>query len=186
LVYPQTVSLSFATNPTGLQLVVNGTAAVGPFTRTVIRGSTNTVSAVSPQTANGINYAFSSWSDGGAQSHNITANASATYTAAYSQLPTSPTNSVAPTITGQAKQGSTLTADPGTWSGTRPIDFQYQWLRCDKFGANCATITGASSKTYVPTGSDVNLKIRVRVTGSNTSGSSSAVSAATAQIKRLH
>ncbi len=61
----------------------NSVAGTTPFTRTVITGSTNTISAGSPQTLNGTNYVFSSWSDGGAASHNITADASATYTATY-------------------------------------------------------------------------------------------------------
>jgi hypothetical protein len=186
LLSPQTVSLTFATNPPGLQLVVNGAAGIAPFTLTMITGSTNTISAVSPQTANGVNYAFSSWSDGGAQSHNVTANTSATYTATYSEIPTAPANTTVPTITGPAKEGSTLTANPGTWSGTKPMSFQYQWLRCDKFAGNCATITGATSKTYVLTSSDVGSRIKVLVTASNAASSSSAVSAATAQVKRAH
>jgi uncharacterized repeat protein (TIGR01451 family) len=54
-----------------------------PFTREVIEGSNNTVSAPSPQTLNGTNYGWVSWSDGGAQSHNVVANTAATYTAEY-------------------------------------------------------------------------------------------------------
>ena len=50
---------------------MNGTAARRPFTRTVIVGSTNTISAISPQTKGPKTYTFVSWSDGGAQTHNI-------------------------------------------------------------------------------------------------------------------
>jgi hypothetical protein len=50
----------------------------------VIVGSTNSVTAVSPQTKSGKSYAFGSWSDGGAQTHSITAPATATtYTARF-------------------------------------------------------------------------------------------------------
>jgi glucose/arabinose dehydrogenase len=83
---PQTVVLTFATSPSsGLQLVVNGSQPqVAPFTRTVIVGSTNSISAVAPQTVKGQTYQFSSWSDGGEQTHTITAPAVATtYTAKY-------------------------------------------------------------------------------------------------------
>ena len=45
---------------------VGSASSVAPFSRTVIVGSSNTVSAPSPQTAGGNTYAFSSWSDGGA------------------------------------------------------------------------------------------------------------------------
>jgi hypothetical protein len=57
-----------------------------PFTRTVILGSTNSVSALSPQTLGGATYAFRSWSDGAAQTHNITASRAATYTATYRRV----------------------------------------------------------------------------------------------------
>jgi glucose/arabinose dehydrogenase len=81
---PRTVVLTFQTNPGGFQLVVNGTTATATFTRTVIVGSTNTITAPSPQTKGGKNYLFQSWSDGGGQTHSITAPTSATsYTARF-------------------------------------------------------------------------------------------------------
>jgi hypothetical protein len=81
---PKTVVLSFRTNPTGLKLAVGSAQATTPFSRTVIVGSTNSVSAISPQRLGGKNYQFRYWSDGGARTHNIIAPASATtYTATY-------------------------------------------------------------------------------------------------------
>ncbi|MFT7839297.1 PQQ-dependent sugar dehydrogenase [Saccharothrix sp. BKS2] len=83
---PQTVQLTFTTNPSGLQLSVGGTAQTTPFTRTVIVGSNNSISAPSPQAGPlFFRYQYSSWTDGGAQTHNITAPATATtYRANYS------------------------------------------------------------------------------------------------------
>ncbi|ROP35511.1 PQQ-dependent sugar dehydrogenase [Saccharothrix texasensis] len=83
---PRTVALTFTSNPSGLQLSVGGTAQTTPFTRTVIAGSNNSVSAPSPQGGALIfRYGFTSWSDGGAQTHNVTAPATATtYQANYS------------------------------------------------------------------------------------------------------
>jgi glucose/arabinose dehydrogenase len=81
---PQTVVLTFQAAPAGLSLAVNSTSGIAPFTRTVIVGSSNSVTATSPQTVNGASYVFSSWSDGLAQSHQIIAPATnATYTATY-------------------------------------------------------------------------------------------------------
>ena len=80
---PRTVSLAFESVPAGLQLTVGSTSGTAPFTRTVIEGSTTTISAPSPQSLGGTTYAFSSWSDGGEGSHTITANAPATYRATY-------------------------------------------------------------------------------------------------------
>jgi hypothetical protein len=79
--------LTFRANPAGLKLAdltVNSTAQSTPFSVTVVVGSANSVSAPSPQTVNHSTYYFVSWSDGGAQSHTITAPAtSTTYTATY-------------------------------------------------------------------------------------------------------
>jgi glucose/arabinose dehydrogenase len=81
---PRTVVLTFSTNPGGLRLVVNGTEGTATFTRTVIVGSTNSISAPSPQTKSRKTYVFASWSDGGVQTHNIVAPATATtYTARF-------------------------------------------------------------------------------------------------------
>ena len=84
---PKTVVLTFRANPAGLKLAdltVNSTAQSTPFSVTVVVGSANSVSAPSPQTVNHSTYYFASWSDGGAQSHTITAPATnTTYTATY-------------------------------------------------------------------------------------------------------
>jgi glucose/arabinose dehydrogenase/PKD repeat protein len=81
---PRTVVLTFQTNPGGLQLTVNGASAKATFNRTVIIGSTNSVSAPTPQSKGKKSYDSVSWSDGGAQSHNIVAPAVATtYTARF-------------------------------------------------------------------------------------------------------
>jgi PKD repeat protein len=81
---PRTVVLTFATIPGGLRLTVNGSQGTATFTRTVIIGSSNSISAITPQTKSKQTYTFSSWSDGGAQTHNIVAPATATtYTARF-------------------------------------------------------------------------------------------------------
>ena len=76
--------LTFQTTPGGLAADGERHRAPGrPFTRTVIVGSSNTISAY-PAEQGPKTYAFISWSDGGAQTHNITAPATATtYTARF-------------------------------------------------------------------------------------------------------
>ena len=46
---------------------------------------------------------------------------------------TAPTNSAEPTITyvHPIKIATILTGNKGTWNGTTPLDYAYQWLRCD-------------------------------------------------------
>ena len=80
---PVTVNLTIATSPAGLQVSLNGETSAAPMVRTLIQNSVNSLSAPSPQSLNGSTYVFSSWSDGGARSHNITATATATYTATF-------------------------------------------------------------------------------------------------------
>ncbi|HVD14985.1 MAG TPA: PQQ-dependent sugar dehydrogenase [Actinomycetota bacterium] len=83
---PRTVTLTFTSNPSKAQLVVNGSPGTTTFTRTVIVGSTNSISAVTPQRVRGKTYVFSSWSDGLAQTHVIVAPASpATYSATFTR-----------------------------------------------------------------------------------------------------
>jgi glucose/arabinose dehydrogenase len=85
LLQPKTVTLDLQSNPPGLQLVAGADSKTTPFTKTVIAGSINTVSAPSSQTLSLTNYEFGSWSDGGAQTHTLTAAAPATYTATYGE-----------------------------------------------------------------------------------------------------
>jgi glucose/arabinose dehydrogenase len=81
---PRTVVLTFQTTPGGLRLTVGPTTSTASFSRTVIVGSTNTISAPSPQQKGQKNYNFMSWSDNGAPTHVIIAPASATtYTARF-------------------------------------------------------------------------------------------------------
>ena len=93
-----------------------------------------------------------------------------------------PTNSAAPTIGGTAQVGQTLTAANGTWNSSTTPTFTYQWQRCDTAGNNCAAIAGATGQTYAVQTADVNHTLRVVVTATNSSGSSSATSAQTAIV----
>ena len=89
-IYPDKVSLTFTTNPTGLALNYNQeTNVTAPFTRDTLIGFNNTVDAPLQQTLNGTVYNFVSWSDGGAATHVITAPVAAqTYTALYQAVAT--------------------------------------------------------------------------------------------------
>ena len=93
-----------------------------------------------------------------------------------------PRNTQPPTISGSPVLGATQTADPGTWSGTQPITFTYQWRSCNAGGGNCSSIGGATGKTYVTRQSDVGRTLRVRVRASNSAGNETHTSAPTAVI----
>jgi uncharacterized protein YukE len=97
-----------------------------------------------------------------------------------------PTNSSPPTISGMLKEGVNLTATKGSWKGSTPRTYTYQWQRCDPLGSSCLDIVGASLSAYKLTGTDVLRTIRVRVTADNSSlpggGVSSATSAPTGVV----
>ena len=87
-----------------------------------------------------------------------------------------------PAISGSARQGQTLTASTGGWSGAQPIRYAYQWQRCDTSGANCTPV-GSAGSTYTLAPADVGSTIVVAVTASNSIGSGTTMSAATAVVQ---
>src|SRR5262245_13025064 len=89
---------------------------------------------------------------------------------------TAPSNTAEPSISGRAEQGVRLSASRGTWTGTNPIAYAFQWVRCgadggQPDGGNCAIISGATTDRYRLTSSDVGSRMRVRVTATNADGS---------------
>jgi hypothetical protein len=69
---PQLGVVSFDTVPSGLQLLLDGTAINTPSNQTLVAGYVHALSAPSPQNLAGSNYNFVLWSDAGTQSHAIT------------------------------------------------------------------------------------------------------------------
>jgi glucose/arabinose dehydrogenase len=81
---PHTVALTFATVPAGLNIIVNGTdTLVGP--QTVTSWDQWVIGVNAPDQGG---FVFQSWSDGGAQIHNITTpSVPTTYTATFQPVP---------------------------------------------------------------------------------------------------
>lgn len=105
----------------------------------------------------------------------VTANnatGSASYlTSSTSQITMTPMASVVPSIAGSPRVGQRLTGRTGTWLGYPTPTLTYAWERCptnlsESGGdADCATISGAASRTYVLTQDDAGYFIRFAVTG---------------------
>ena len=94
-------------------------------------------------------------------------------TSSNSITPTSaPINSSAPVISGNTLVGSTLTLDnPGSWNGSAPITYTYQWYR------GASSISGATNITYTTQSpADIGQVITCHVTATNASGSATATS----------
>jgi uncharacterized repeat protein (TIGR01451 family) len=86
-----------------------------------------------------------------------------------------PANTVAPSIDDTSPAvGQTINASPGTWTGTPAPTFAFAWFRG-------ATQVG-SAQAYTVQAADAGQTLFVRVTATNTAGSASADSAATAAV----
>ncbi len=97
-----------------------------------------------------------------------------------------PANTTAPTISGLAKVGQLLTAVTGSWTGTQPLSFGYQWQLCEVLApTKCTNIAGATSATFLLGVLDLGLPVRVLVTATNVAGSTSVPSLATGLVAAL-
>ena len=133
---------------------------------------------VNLNTAATLNYAT-------APSHNITVSATnggtpitRTIVITVVQVPVLPANAGGanlPAISGSTVVGGVLTSTTGTWTGSLPITYAYQWKRG-------ATNVGTNSSTYTTVAADIGSTMTVVVTATNTAGSANATSAATAAI----
>ena len=118
VVLPDKVNLTFGTNPAGLTLYIDGIAHATPFVYDTLIGFTHTIEA----RAQG-RYGFDSWSDNGAQSHDISVPTTAqTYTATFNDTgPVLPPGAIAEWTldegTGNQAADSTANGHLGTLVG---------------------------------------------------------------------
>ena len=75
-----------------------------------------------------------------------------------------PKNTAPPTISGVGQIGSTLTCSPGTWTGTQPISYAYQWL------GDGNPIGGATGPSHALAPTDVALAEACAVTATSVAG----------------
>jgi RHS repeat-associated protein len=93
-----------------------------------------------------------------------------------------PSNRTQSTISGGAQEGQTLSAGVGIWEGAPPLTYTYQWQHCNAFGGSCSSISGATNSTYLLTKGDLGDTLRVVATATNSMGSASSTSGATAVV----
>ncbi len=187
---PKTVDLTFTSQPSGLSLTVGSTSATTPFTKTVIVNSLNSLAALTPQSLSGSSYVFSSWSDGGAATHNITAPATATattYNATFA--PAAPNTPPTPVIDTPASTLTYAVGDAISFSGhaADPEDGPLQasglsWtlvtcktpMTCDT--QNAQTRTGVSSGTFNAPDSAYPSSLQLQLTATDSAGAQSTTS----------
>ena len=77
-----------------------------------------------------------------------------------------PKNIVPPQISGIVEAEHTVICEKGTWTGTAPIAYTYQWVK-----EKDVAIAGETKSTFLITKEDRGLKIACQVTAKNTEGS---------------
>ncbi len=87
-----------------------------------------------------------------------------------------------PAVTGATQDGRVLHAGTGSWSGSPPSSYAYQWESCNESGGECAAIEAASGTEYDLGEGDIGTTLRVTVTATNDAGSVHATSAASALV----
>lgn len=110
-ILPRKSLISFATNPGGLLITLDGQPRTTPTTIESVVGIQRTIGVISPQSVAGAPWGFSGWSDGGAISHTIAASINSTsYTATFAP-PATPTPTPTPVPTPTPGQSVLFTDD---------------------------------------------------------------------------
>ncbi|MCB9620440.1 MAG: hypothetical protein H6724_13465 [Sandaracinus sp.] len=78
-----------------------------------------------------------------------------------------PSNVVAPVVSGTPTEDETLSCTTGSWTGTTPISYTFQWRR------DGSPILGATATTYTLVTADVGTLVDCVVTATNVGGSDS-------------
>jgi Ca2+-binding RTX toxin-like protein len=95
---------------------------------------------------------------------------------------TRPSVITSPSFNGVLAKGKTLQANHGTWSGTTPMTFLYEWQRCPATGSACTSIPSATRPSYTLATADVGKRIRLVITASNSAGSTLAFSPISSKV----
>jgi hypothetical protein len=100
-----------------------------------------------------------------------------------------PSLTAAPAISGTPSASIELSATSGTWNGHPTPATAYAWFSCTASGAaatalpaGCTAISGATSSTYTPLAAVAGKYLRVRITATNSVGSTTSFSATTDRV----
>ena len=96
-----------------------------------------------------------------------------------SNIPRSPVALIPPALSGSANVGQLLACTTGTWEGTSPITYTYQWR---SYSGTYTNITSATNSTYVLVDADLNKVISCAVTATNANGNTTVYSNGTLDV----
>ena len=186
---------SFATGTLTFTVPANTTlAASTTYSVRIVNSSSSDPARIDTTTSNDEDTgAASGWSIGDG-AHRKTSPTSGSWTVRtasiriairYNPPPNNPATG-APTITGTAEIGQTLTADTsgiGDANGLTTPGYTYQWVRVDGTDAD---ISGATSSAYTLVAADVGKTIKVRVSFTDDDGNSETLTSAPTVVNTLY
>jgi hypothetical protein len=120
--------------------------------------------------------------------------ASPTTVPGYTQVSPPSISVEAPGETTSPQVGNTMHANDGwspilgvrdEWFNPAAANYDWQWLRCDGSGNDCNEIPGATSRNYTLTPADGTRDLRVRLRGSNGSGTRELISGSSYDVTSL-
>ena len=97
-------------------------------------------------------------------------------TAVIAGLGNVPANTRQPDPSGTAQDGRTITVNHGSWSGSQPITFTYQWQSCTAVNSVCTNLAGRTGSSFLLGSSQVGMVMRATILATNTVGQTSAFS----------
>jgi hypothetical protein len=151
-VFPDKVNLTYNTVPSGLTVNIDGISHQTPYVVDDLKGFQRTLEAPN-QSNGGTAYTFSSWSDGGAQSHGtVVPDTDQTYVATF-QGASGPGGLVAAY---GFNEGSGTTAADSSGSGNAGTIGTATWSTAGKNG-NALSFNGTSARVTVPDSASLRL-----------------------------
>jgi Bacterial Ig-like domain (group 3) len=161
---------SWNNNPTGYSYTWQACTSAGSACSPISGATSNSFKLTQAQVADYVTVTVVASNSGG--------QAPATSNVVGPVLPTPPTLSGAPVISGTAQQGNTLNVSNGSWTNN-PTGYAYAWNDCNSAGTSCSPIVGATSSSYMLRPSDVGAYITASVAASNAGGSASPATSGT-------
>jgi glucose/arabinose dehydrogenase len=143
---PRTVTISAASEPPGIPLLVGNTEEPAPFSVPQIDGSEILISAPATYKLGGTRYEFEEWSDGGAISHPILVEGAPEYTASFVEAPPEEEPG-----TGSGGGGTTTPPPPGEKEVATPPETKlgrHPTARSRKTTATFAFSAGLAGATF--------------------------------------
>jgi glucose/arabinose dehydrogenase len=149
-IQPKKVQLSVTSDPSGLEVFIDGQPVTVPHTFTSVVGVTRTIGVSSPQTLQGVTHTFAFWSGGGAQSHSFnTPSVNSSYMGVFQVTSPSPSSSPVPICTLYSSSSPIPTGFGSPFNVVNNSNQNMMNASCSTNGTQPVTLGNGSQLTYI-------------------------------------